>query len=83
MRGLKGLLEEYGRDLVYLREDGEDLRAAVLPDDPAFLLSDHRDLTPEEETAVLDLQPRIVSVGPRSLHADHCIVLVNNELDRV
>lgn len=82
MRGFRGLLEEYGRKLVYLREDGEDLRGAALPDDPAFLLSDHEDLTHEEEMAVLDLQPRIVSVGPRSLHADHCIVLVNNVLDR-
>lgn len=80
--GLEPLLETHGDRLVHLREDGEDLRTAALPADPVFLLSDHRDLTPEEEAAVRARDPRVVSAGPRSLHADHVIVLVHNELDR-
>ncbi|MFQ5838796.1 MAG: tRNA (pseudouridine(54)-N(1))-methyltransferase TrmY [Thermoplasmata archaeon] len=80
--GLNGLLKEVGKELVYLREDGEDLRTAELGEEPTFLLSDHRDLTEEEEEAVMSLRPKLVSVGPLSLHADHCIVIVHNELDR-
>lgn len=80
--GLEALLGAAGGSLVYLREEGEDLREVPLPDEPTFLLSDHRDPTPQEEAQVLARQPRLVSVGPLALHADHCIALVHNELDR-
>lgn len=81
-RGLETLLREIPGPLLYLREDGEDLREAPLPDDSTFLLSDHRDLSPAEEERVLTSRPTVVRVGPRALHADHCITLVHNELDR-
>jgi tRNA (pseudouridine54-N1)-methyltransferase len=62
-----------------LDEKGDDLRKEKHP--PAcFLLSDHRDFTPEEEGFISGL-PRY-SVGPRALHADDAITLVQNELDR-
>lgn len=82
LRSLKQLLQEFGDDMIYLREDGEDLRGANLEGRSTFLLSDHMDLTEEEEAMVMTLHPKVVSVGPRSLHADHCIVIVHNELDR-
>jgi tRNA (pseudouridine54-N1)-methyltransferase len=53
-------------------------KAASLPD--GVLLSDHMNFTNGEETLTRDC-PRF-SVGPKSLHADHTITLVNNELDR-
>lgn len=81
-RGLPSLLEEAGDCLVLLREDGEDLRGADLGPNPVFLLSDHRDLTAEEEALVLPRARRVVSVGPRPLHGDHALLLVHNELDR-
>ena len=62
-----------------LDEDGDDLRNEGHPP-PCFLLSDHRDFTTEEEDIVSGL-PRY-SVGPRALHADDAITLVQNELDR-
>ncbi len=80
-RKFSDLVSEFAGHLVCLREDGEDLRQAALPEEPTFVLSDHRDLTSAEETNLLSLRPRIVSAGPRSLHADHCIVVVHNELD--
>ena len=62
-----------------LAEDGEDVRRRRdLP--AAFLLSDHLDFTAGEEALLAGL-PRI-SAGPRVLHADHAIAVVQNELDR-
>ncbi|MDD1654679.1 MAG: tRNA (pseudouridine(54)-N(1))-methyltransferase TrmY [Methanomicrobiales archaeon] len=74
---LQDLLE--GGPWAVLDERGSDLRKEEHP--PAcFLLSDHRDFTPEEE-AILSGLPRC-SVGPRALHADDAITLVQNERDR-
>lgn len=81
-KGLQELLQRFGEDLVYLREDGEDMRAAELPKGPTFLLSDHRNLTQEEEEMVMELRPKVLRVGPLPLHADHCILIAQNELDR-
>ncbi len=80
--GLGELLRELRGSLAYLREDGEDLRATELTSDSSFLLSDHKDLTRQEEATVMGLEPKLVSVGPAPLHTDHCITIVHNELDR-
>jgi tRNA (pseudouridine54-N1)-methyltransferase len=75
--GLAGLVGERG--YAVLSEDGQDMR--TLPDLPGgFLLSDHLDFSVEEE-GILSGLPRI-SVGPRVLHADHAITVLQNELDR-
>ncbi len=79
---LRELLEGVGANLVYLKEGGEDLRTADLSKEATYLLSDHKDLTQEEEEMVMGFQPNVVSVGPRPLHTDHCIIIVQNELDR-
>jgi tRNA (pseudouridine54-N1)-methyltransferase len=60
-------------------EEGEDIRKmSDLP--AAFVLSDHLNLT-EEDQSLFSESPGI-SVGPRSLHADHAITLIHNEMDR-
>ena len=75
--GLAQLMMEHG--VVVLDEKGVDIRTAeVIPD--AFLLSDHLNLTDEEELLVKQC-PRF-SVGPACIHADHAITIVHNELDR-
>jgi tRNA (pseudouridine54-N1)-methyltransferase len=75
--GIEELLAEHPFTL--LDESGSDLRQAdVLPENS--LLSDHQNLTPEEQKLVSDL-PRI-SVGPLSLHANHAITVLLNEADR-
>jgi tRNA (pseudouridine54-N1)-methyltransferase len=68
---------------VYMREDGMDVHKANcnLSDDAVFILGDHMGMTPEEETQILQAGAEVVSIGPASLHADHCIVLVNWMLD--
>jgi len=40
-------------------------------------------LTEDEKNLVLGVSAGTISVGPLSLHADHCIILIHNELDRI
>ena len=68
--------------LVYLKEDGKDMRSEQFGEDVTFVLSDHQDLTAEEEAILLTHSPTVVKLGPNSYHADHCIVIMNAELDR-
>lgn len=75
-------LDRMGPAFVYLRESGKDIRTADVPVDATFVLSDHVDLAPDEERAVLDRGALVLSVGPVSLHTDQAITLVHNELDR-
>ncbi|HUK93127.1 MAG TPA: tRNA (pseudouridine(54)-N(1))-methyltransferase TrmY [Methanomicrobiales archaeon] len=75
--GLAGLLAEGGYSV--LSEDGQDMR--TIPELPGgFLLSDHLDFPPEEAEILAGLTR--ISVGPRVLHADHAITVLQNELDR-
>ena len=70
--------------ILYLREDGADIRSIAcigLSCDSAFILGDHTGMTQEEETLIDQVGAKTVSLGPISLHADHCIVLVNWLLD--
>jgi len=66
----------------YAREDGQDIQGVAFPKDATFVLGDDRDLTEEEEALVLAREPDVLSLGPLSLHADHCVVLIHNRLDR-
>jgi tRNA (pseudouridine54-N1)-methyltransferase len=75
-------LDRLGPTFVYLKEGGKDIRGVSLPADGTFVLSDNQDLTADEERAVLARSPLVVGLGPHALHADHAIVLVQNELDR-
>lgn len=70
--------------LIYLREDGADIRGLKANDvlsETAFILGDHTGMTPEEESLIEQAAAKVVSLGPTSLHADHCIVLLNWLLD--
>ena len=75
--GLSELLAEYS--FAVLEESGTDARGmAGLPD--SYLLSDHLDFTAPERELLEGLER--VSVGPLSLHADHAITVLWNEIDR-
>jgi tRNA (pseudouridine54-N1)-methyltransferase len=74
--------------LIYLREDGADIRGldergedSSLSGEAAFILGDHTGMTPEEEVLIEQAGAKVVSLGTTSLHADHCIVLINWFLD--
>src|SRR5512137_1303271 len=66
--------------LVYLREDGSDIQkmdGSSLTLDAAFILGDHTGMTADEESLIGQAGAETASLGPTSLHADHCIVLLN------
>jgi tRNA (pseudouridine54-N1)-methyltransferase len=69
--------------ILYLREDGADIRGAACnwTGDSVFILGDHTGMTQEEETLIDLAGAKMISLGPTSLHADHCIVIVNWMLD--
>ena len=75
-------IKALGSNLKYLREDGTDIRGAALPDGSSFILGDHVGMAPEEESLLKETGAEIISLGLVSLHSDHCIVIINNELDR-
>jgi tRNA (pseudouridine54-N1)-methyltransferase len=82
-RGLASVLSairQRADQIIWLHEGGGDLRAKELSESVAFVLSDHMDFTLEEETLLADLDR--LSLGPKTLHVDHCITIVHNELDR-
>ncbi len=79
---LREVLDVIPDSIVELREDGADIRTVPLSRDVAFVLSDSVDLTSEERAIVAAKKPIVCSVGPRSLHTDHVIAIVHNELDR-
>jgi len=72
-----------GTQFVYLKEDGRDIRDVDFKEDVTFVLSDDQDLTAEEEELLMEHNPEKVCLGPISYHSDHCILVVNNELDRL
>ena len=83
--GLERILQDLNATrLIYLREDGVDIRnveCSNLSGDATFILGDHMGMTPEEEVLISDAGAEVVSMGPTSLHADHCIVIMNWFLD--
>jgi len=85
-KNLKDLLDELSSrfdQIVYLREDGIDIReVACSLKDPLFILGDHIGIKEEDEKVVLEYANLIVSLSPLSLQADQCIVIAHYELDR-
>jgi tRNA (pseudouridine54-N1)-methyltransferase len=83
--GLPELLQDLKEaDLVYLKEDGPEIRklqGISSEGKTAFILGDHMGMTEEEEELIRRAGARTASLGPTSLHADHCIVLLNWMLD--
>ncbi|MDD1718281.1 MAG: tRNA (pseudouridine(54)-N(1))-methyltransferase TrmY [Methanoregulaceae archaeon] len=68
-----------GHEFAVLHEEGKDIRKEeAMPG--GFILSDNRDFTGDEEVLFAGM-PRY-SLGPRTLHAEDCITVVLNELDR-
>ena len=57
-----GLLGE-GTEIVYLKEDGTDIRETELPENVTFVLSDHMDLTPDEEGLLAAIQTESGEAG--------------------
>lgn len=79
------ILKEIKKDfrILYLREDGIDIRKSRFGEKTAFVLGDHIGLTEKDEKVVLRFADSIVKLSPLSLQADQCIVITHYELDRL
>jgi tRNA (pseudouridine54-N1)-methyltransferase len=69
--------------LVYLKEDGEPFDSLESEKNLTFILSDDKNMTQEEENRIQEYQPKMISLGPRSYHSDHCITVVLWQLDNM
>ncbi|MFA5452419.1 MAG: tRNA (pseudouridine(54)-N(1))-methyltransferase TrmY [Candidatus Methanomethylophilaceae archaeon] len=67
---------------IYLRENGTNAREYKFPENSCFILGDDKDPTEEEEEIMFTYDYDKICLGPLSLHADHCMVVVLNEVDR-
>ncbi|PSQ29088.1 tRNA (pseudouridine(54)-N(1))-methyltransferase TrmY [Halobacteriales archaeon QS_9_68_17] len=82
-RGVEPVLDAVVSEstVVQLHEDGDPVVDIDPPEDPAFVLSDHRDFTDAEADLLADAADRRVRLGPERLHADHAITVAHNYLD--
>jgi len=67
--------------LIRLAADGDPIAERSPPDDPAFVLSDHREFTDRETELLAAIGDARVRLGPERLHADHAITVAHNWLD--
>ena len=83
-KSFEQLMEELSGDcrFIYLRENGEDVRSYEFPENPCYILGDDRDPTEEEEAIMAKYPFDTICLGPVSLHANHCMIIVHNEMDR-
>ncbi|ELZ33638.1 hypothetical protein C474_04218 [Halogeometricum pallidum JCM 14848] len=81
--GFESTLETVAADgtVVELHEAGDPVVDVEPPEDPVFVLSDHRDFTDEEAALLADAADERVRLGPEVLHADHAVTVVHNYLD--
>ncbi len=82
-KGIKEILEELEGENVYLlKEDGRDISEVEISLPGAFFLSDHLDFSSEEELEIEKRASAKISLGPVSMHSEHCVAILNNFLDR-
>ncbi|MFB6146470.1 MAG: tRNA (pseudouridine(54)-N(1))-methyltransferase TrmY [Halobacteriaceae archaeon] len=82
-RGLEPVLSEVAADgtVIHLHEDGAPIADRAPPDDPIFLLSDHRSVTAAEADRVAAVADRRARLGPVAVHADHAVAVAGNYCD--
>ena len=74
-------LSNQDKKLFILDPDGEDIRKVEIPDNPVFILGDHKGL-PNKEYKRLAKIATPVTIGPKTYFASQTIAVVQNELDR-
>ena len=76
------LNELQGGRIVYLKEDGASIKNAGLDHEDVFVLGGKDDISDAEEELISKWPATLnISLGPKSLHADHCITVALNVLD--
>lgn len=84
-KGFEVLIKEKfneGKQLFYLHDKGKDIRDAKFKKNVVFVFGDFIGMPRKTEGLLDRYKTERVSLGPKMLFASHCIVVVNNELDR-
>lgn len=71
-----------GTPILALEEGGAQRDVGNAGPEALFVLGDDQGLTAEELQILRKSDVDLASLGPRSLHSDHCIVLVHAALDK-
>lgn len=68
--------------IIYLHQDGEDIRDFKFKENVLFVLGDFIGLPRKTEKFLDNLGADLIKLGPKMLFASHCPIIVHNELDR-
>ncbi|MFB6091633.1 MAG: tRNA (pseudouridine(54)-N(1))-methyltransferase TrmY [Haloquadratum sp.] len=81
--GVEATLDDLAKTatVVGLHEEGDPVTGVEPPEDPLFVLSDHRAFTDREAELLAATADERVRLGPRVLHADHAVTVAHNYLD--
>ncbi|ACX72775.1 protein of unknown function DUF358 [Methanocaldococcus vulcanius M7] len=72
---------EEGKEVFYLHKDGSNAENFNFTN-PVFILGDHIGLSREDEDLLNKLNIKKISISPIELHANHCITIIHNILDK-
>ncbi len=70
-----------GKNIYYLHKDGEDVENVDIKN-PVFVIGDHIGIGEEDEKFLESINAKKISLSPLELHANHCITIIHNVLDR-
>ncbi len=71
------------RPVYLLDPKGDDIRKTQIESDPVFILSDHLALPKNNVKSLKRRGLKTLSLGKKMLFASQCVVLVNDEIDRM
>ncbi len=82
-RGFEPVLESAAGagTVIQLYEAGDPVVEVEAPEDPVFVLSDHRDFADGEVELLDEHADQRVRLGPEAIHANHAITVAHNWLD--
>ena len=81
----ESLIKSYqtDRSIYLLDRKGEDVRESNLPENAVFVLTDHIPMPTKQAKSLVNRGAQAISLGPKMLHASQCVVLIQNEYDRM
>lgn len=85
-RNLEDILKEEKGNILHLHENTQkQLKEMEIQNiiNPFFILSDHKNLTKKEKRIIKQERKTKISISPKTLHADHTIIVAHNHLDYI
>jgi tRNA (pseudouridine54-N1)-methyltransferase len=66
----------------HLSPGGQDIQTLSCETDSCYIFTDHIGMAKKSEKLLKRLDVKKISLGPKMLFASHCVVIINNHLDR-